>query len=531
MKKMYPRIFICILTAILILGSSGLVIADSGKTLNIALGSEPTDLNPIANNAMMYDIIKSFSGLVKSDNNLEATADLAKIWEQPDKNTYVFHLKDGVKWHDGKELTSDDVKFTYDLLRNGKYVSIFPLSSQYEVITNIETPDKSSIKFTVKDPAVPFFERFALPILPKHLLEGEDLTKTEFWQKPVGSGPYVFDHWNKGEELVFTANKDYYDGVPKIKTLKFVIVPDESGRINLLKSGEVQAIKIGPKSATALKNEAGITVLSTPSSNWYSLDLPYIIPQFKDKAVHQAIGLAINKQGILDSIYVGQGQIAYGPYRSESWVYNPDIVTAQDTEKAKKILTDAGWKAGSDGIMEKDGVKLEFDLLYVVSALERKDIALSVVPDLEKIGIRANPVALANWNEMTAEKWHNNAAVMAQGSPLDPDNNVYMIYHSKFINVGTNNLASYSSPEADKLIEQGRTTADKSQRKQIYLQLQNILAEDQPCVPIIYGNDVYALSDKVTGMVPRNGPHGGSGIEGSINGNLWWNVYTWDLKG
>lgn len=520
-----------ILIILLMMGSSSLVIADSGKTLNVALGTEPTDLNPIANNAMMYDIINVFSGLIKSDNNLEAVGDLAKTWEQPDSNTYVFHLRDGVKWHDGTDFTSDDVKFTYDLVRSGKYVSIFPLSSQYAVITNVETPDKSTVKFTVKDPVVPFLEKFALPILPKHLLDGEDLTTTDFWQKPVGTGPFVFDHWNKGEELVFKANKDYYAGVPKIEILKYVMVPDESGRINLLKSGEVQAIKMGPKNAAALKSEAGITVLSTPSSNWYSLNLPYNLPQFKDKAVHQAIGLAINKQGILDSIYVGQGQLAYGPYRSESWVYNPDIVAAQDTEKAKKILTDAGWKPGSDGVMEKDGVKLEFDLLYVTTAVERKDIAIAVVPDLEKIGIKVNPVALANWNEMTAEKWHSNAAVMAQGSPLNPDNNVYMIYDSKFINDGTNNLASYSSPEADKLIEQGRTTADKNQRKQIYQQLQKILADDQPCVPIIYGNDIYALSDKVTGMAPRNGPHGGSGIEGSICGNLWWNVNTWDLKG
>lgn len=231
-----------------------------------------------------------------------------------------------------------------------------------------------------------------------------------------------------------------------------------------------------------------------------------------------------------NSIYAGQGQLAYGPYRSESPVYNPDIITVQDTDKAKKILTDAGWKLGPDGIMEKDGVKLEFDLLYVATATERKDIAIAVVPDLEKIGIKVNPVALANWNEMTAEKWHNNAAVMAQGSPLDPDNNVYMIYHSKFINDGTNNLASYNSPEADKLIEQGRTTSEMSQRKPIYQQLQKVLAEDQPCVPILYGNNIYALNDKVSGMVPRNGPHGGSGNEGSICGNLWWNVEAWDIK-
>lgn len=517
---------------LLILGSSGLVTAEGGKTLTIALGQEPTDLNPIINtgHADFFDIIKVYSGLVKSDDKLEMVGDLAKSWEQPDQNTFVFHLRDGVKWQDGTAFTSDDVKFTYDLMTSGKWLTIFPASSEYNVITSVETPDKSTVKFTLKEPIVPFIERFSLPILPKHLLEGQDLTKTEYWQKPVGTGPYVFDHWNKGEELVFTANKDYYAGAPKIETLKFVMVPDESARINLLKTGEVQAVKVEQKSTPSLQNQPGIKVISSPSANWYALNLPYVLPQFKDKAVHQAIAYALNKQGMLDSIFAGQGQLAYGPFRSEDWVYNPDIVFPQDIEKAKKVLSDAGWKAGTDGIMEKDGVKLEFDLLYTASNPERKDIAVAVASDLEKIGIKANPVSKANWDELTPEVWHKNAVVMAWGSPFDPDDNNYMIYNTKHMNDGYWEPASYSNPEVDKLLDQGRTTWDKNQRKQIYQQFQKILGEDQPTPFILFGNYVYALSDKVTGIVPRNGPHG-AGNNGAINGELWWNVEDWDISG
>lgn len=523
---------LAIILLLLLSGTATLAVADGGKTIAIALGTEPTDLNPIINtgHADFFDIIKVFSGLVKSDDNLQMTADLAKSWEQPDQNTFIFHLRDGVKWQDGTPFTADDVKFTYDLLRSGKWLTVFPASSEYNVITNVETPDKNTVKFTVKDAPVSFIERFSLPILPQHLLEGQDLTKTDYWQKPVGTGPYVFDHWNKGEELVFKANKDYYDGSPKIETLKFVMVPDENARINLLKTGEVQAIKMGPKSIPSLKDQAGIKVISSPSANWYSINMPYILPQFKDKAVHQAVALAIDKKAILDSIFAGQGEVAYGPFRSQDWVYNKDIEFAQDTEKAKQILADAGWKAGSDGTLEKDGVKLEFDLIYVASNPERKDIAIAVASDLAKIGIKANPTAKANWDELNQQVFHNNAVVTAEGSPFDPDDQSYQIYGTKYMNDGWWNPASYSNPELDKLFEQGRMTSDKSQRKEIYGKIQKIIADDQPMPAIVFGNYVYAVSDKLSGIVPRNGPHGG-GNTGSINGDLWWNVEDWDLSG
>ncbi len=308
------------------------------------------------------------------------------------------------------------------------------------------------------------------------------------------------------------------------------MVPDESARINLLKTGEVQAIKIGQKIASTLGNEAGINVISSPSANWYAINLPYKLPQFKDKAVHQAIALAINKQGILDSIFAGQGEVAYGPYRSEDFVYNPDIAFAQDIETAKSILADAGWKAGADGILEKDGNKLEFDLLYIASNPERKDIAIAVSSDLEKIGIYANPVSKANWDELTPQVFHDNAVVLAFGSPFDPDDNNYQLWSSNHLNDGWWNPAGYSNPEVDKLLDQGRTTWDTNERKKIYQQIQKILADDQPVAFINFSNYLYALSNKVTGVIPRNGPHG-QGNEGGINGDIWWNVENWDLSG
>jgi peptide/nickel transport system substrate-binding protein len=169
-----------------------------------------------------------------------------------------------------------------------------------------------------------------------------------------------------------------------------------------------------------------------------------------------------------------------------------------------------------------------FDLIYLTSSLERKDVAIAVSTDLAKIGIKANLVGKSG-DEVTMADWHN-VIVRAGGNPLDPDVYNYKEFDSKFIGQGYWNLASYSNPEVDKLLEEGRTTFDKDERKKIYQQFQSIIADDQPTVFIAFSNNVYAINDKITGIKPRNGPHGGSGNTGSIIGNIWWNAEEWTIQ-
>lgn len=505
----------------IILTASPAASAEAAKTLNIALAEEPDNLNPVSD-ANAYDIMKIYSGLVKSDEDLKMVPDLAESWEvSADGKIYTFHLKKGIKWQDGNDFTAEDVLFTYDLVKDDKWVSVFPVSSEYKNIEDISIVDPSTVRFTLKTGIVPYLERFALPILPKHLLEGQDLTTTEFWQKPVGTGPFMFESWKHAEELVLTANEDYFGPAPKVDVLRFIIVPDASARVSLLKTGEVDAIQIDPQTMKVLENEPGIVIHSVPSAQWYSMNMPNQEWPFNIKEVRQAIGYAINKQQIVDTVFMSQGVPSYGPINPESWAYNPDIAFSYDQEKAAQLLEQAGFKKGSDGILEKDGKKFEFEILYLSNDPVRKDIAIAVSSDLENLGIKASPTGKSS-DEMTTDDWHK-VVIRAGGNPMDPDDYNYKEFSSHFIGQGTLNLASYSNPEADRLLEEGRTSFDQDQRKQIYGELQKILVDDMPTAFIAFGNTIYATSDKVTGIKPRPAPH----EHGGLTGELWWNVEEW----
>ncbi|MGQ9532759.1 MAG: ABC transporter substrate-binding protein, partial [Desulfotomaculales bacterium] len=482
---------------------------------------EDDTLNPILGYAK-YGGSKFFNGLVRFDENLNVVPDLAESWEiSPDGKTYTFRLRKGVKWHDGREFTAADVKFTYEKIMDPDVAS--PLKPHFEFVESIEVADDHTLTIRLSEPYAPFLERLVVGIVPRHLLEGKDVRTAEFNQHPVGTGPFKFVEWKKGERLVMEANADYFRGKPKIDRVIVSFIPDENTRLLQLNKGEVDVAFLPPKLAARAQSQ-NHRVYTVPTGEWCAIGLPYENPLFRDKNLRQALACAIDKQAIVDKLLEGKGEPASSPFRSNHWAYNPEARRyGLDPEKAKALLAASGWKdTDGDGILDKNGKPLRFTLMYAANDVLRKDICTAVRTDLKKIGIDVELAGLS-W-EQIKPRMYTDATLFFWATVYDPDDQ-YPIWHSRFIGQGWWNPTCYRNGRVDGLLQRGRATMDKEERRKIYGELQQILAEEQPMVFIAHVDHTYACSTRVRGIKIQPEGHSGYMTEG-----LWWNVEEWDLE-
>ncbi len=492
------------------------------KVVVIAPKYEGDHLNPVLGYGR-YGGSKFFNGLVRFDENLNLVPDLAESWEvSPDGKTYTFKLRPNVKWHDGKEFTAHDVKFTYEKIRDPNVAS--PLKPFFDFVEEITVVDNHTIKIQLSKPYAPFLEKLVVGIVPRHLLEGKDIKTAEFNQHPVGTGPFKFVEWKKGEKLVMVANQEYFRGKPKIDRVVVSFIPDENTRLLQVTKGEVDAAFLPPKLAAKAQSEK-IKIYPVPTGEWCGLGLPYKNPLFQDIRLRQAVAYAIDKQAVVDRILEGKGEPASNSLRSNHWAYNPEAKKyPYDPEKAKALLAEAGWKdSDGDGILDKNGKPLRFTLLYAADDVLRKDICTAVKTDLKKAGIDVELAGLS-WDQIKP-RMDTDATLFFWATVYDVDDPNYQLWHSQFIGQGWNNPACYQNKKVDELLEKGRATLEKSERKKIYAELQQILAEEQPVVFIAHMDHTYAASTRIKGIKVQPEGHSGYLTEG-----LWWNLEEWELQ-
>lgn len=496
--------------------------------MTIAIGSDPTTLK---SSDGYYDMPKVFSALIKSDENFTPIPDLAESWDIDKENkTITFQIRKDVKWHDGKPFTGHDVKYTFDAIRDENNSRVFSSgTSDLKIINSVEMTDPDTVVFSFNDMPVSTLTYLAIPIFPKHLLQNQDLDTTGYWLKPIGTGPYIFDHWNTRQELVFRVNKGYYGHIPEIDILRFVFIPEESTRIAMLTSGDVQATKISPKMERII-NISGYKSYRQPSACWYGLSMPTQKWPFNITHVRRAIAYAANKQAMIDTLFNGMGEVAYGPYTSKDRVYNPEVAFYYDPGYAKQLLEEGGFEfRDSQWVQKTDGMVLEFDIYYVASAPERKKIAIILATDLNDIGIKANLVPMTSWADFDVNIARNQSNILSWGSPNDPDIPNYQLFSSKFIGDGWWNTFSYNNPEVDTLLEKGRYEWDPEKRREYYLAAQKIIANDQPVAFMVFVDSVYLIDDKINGIKPKKSPHA-SGSNGGMLNEIWWNFEEWTYR-
>lgn len=475
---------------------------DPDGSLRFSLGGEVSLLNPILSTDTSSSAVEGviFTGLVKFNENLEPIPDLATRWSvSQGGKVWTFHLRKDVKWHDGVPFTADDVVFTFNSILNPKVNSV--RRSDYIIDgqpIRFKALDKYTVQAILPKPFAPFLIHAGMGIIPKHLLEGKDINTASFNRKPIGTGPFIFKEWQSGDHVTVKRNPAYYFGQPLLKEIVYKVIPDENSRLVALEAGEVDETGIPAKDYTRMKSAKKIKVYEYDSLVYTYLGFNLANKKFADKRVRQALAYATDKKQLVNLIFRGLASPAYAPSAPVSWAYSDKVPKYEfNPAKAKKLLKEAGAE------------NLEFTILLNQGNKEREKAAVILQQQYRKVGVKVN-VRVMEWSSLLKivnaprDPKEFEAVIMGWSLGLDPD--AYSIWHSSQYPAGFN-FVKYKQPEVDKLLEEGRTTIDKSRRKKIYAKLWEQIADDQPYIFLWYPKSVEGVNERVGGLA-KPGPAG-----------------------
>ncbi len=470
---------------------------------------EPSTLIPIlATDSASSDISGLvYNGLVRYDKNLQLEGDLAERWDiSRDGLTITFHLRRGVTWHDGGEFTSRDVLYTYRVTIDPKTPTAY--ADSFRQVLKAEAPDDYTFRVTYARPFAPALESWGMPVLPAHLLEGKDITKSPLSRNPVGTGPYIFRQWVAGQRVVLESNPNYYEGRPYIGRYIYKIIPDSSTMYMELKAGGIDQMGISPiqyqRQTGTAKFASKFNKYRYPAAAYTYLAYNLRNPLFADKRVRQALTSAINKKEIIHGVLLGMGQVAHGPFKPGTWAYNPDVRDFDyNPQRAQALLAEAGWRdRNRDGILVKNGKPFQFTILTNQGNDQRLKSAVIIQYRLKAIGIdvKIRVIEWASFLSQFIDKGNFDAVLLAWTITPDPD--IFDIWHSSKTGPKEFNFIRYMNPEVDRLLEQGRSTFDMDERKRCYFRLQEILAEDQPYTFLYVPDALPVVSARFRGIEP-----------------------------
>ena len=458
-----------------------------GDAIVVGAIGEPRTLVPILASDSASGAICSmvFNGLVKYDKDLNLIGDLAESWGVSENGLEVtFYLKRNVRWHDGQLFTADDVEFTYKMLVDPTVRT--PYSGDFEMVKELRVVDTYTVKILYKELFSPGLSSWGMNIMPRHLLEGEDLNITDFSRSPVGTGPYKFKLWKTGDRIELVSNHDYFEGRPCIDRYIYRIIPDQATLFLELRAGGVDYTSLTPLQFKR-QTESGyfknnFQKFKFPSFGYTYLGYNLKDPKFQDIRVRAAINYAVDKEEIIRGVLLGLGRVCTGPFLPESWAYNKEVdYVKYDPQKARMLLKEAGWEdVDGDGILEKDSDKFSFTIITNQGNEQRKMVAEIMQRRLREVGIEVR-IKIIEWSAFVSEfidKRRFDAVILGWGLSLDPD--MYDIWHSSKTKEGEFNFVGYSNPEVDRLLLEGRRTFDQAERAKIYHQIHEILYEDQP---------------------------------------------------
>jgi peptide/nickel transport system substrate-binding protein len=462
--------------------------AGTGGELVIGKGQEAVGFDPgVVTAASSFDLISIvYERLVEFDEAGEPQPMLAESWDIPDDLTYTFTLRQGVTFHNGQPLTAADVKHTFDRIKDEATAS--PRVAQFTSVDSIEATGDLTVTFHLHEPYGPFLATLSSGF--SSIVPADDTIDLQ--SEMVGTGPFILESWKQDTETVLAAFADYRVAEePKLATLRYRIMPEESARLAAIRTGEIQLTAIAdPLTVESAQQSEGVQVLEQDTTDYYLLGLNCAEPPFDDPKVRQALSLAIDRQAIVDAVFFGRGQVS-GPIvpTMGDWAQPvgqlPNYTV--DRDQAKALLEEAG---ASD---------LTFKILVGSLYQEFESIALVIQDQLAEIGVTVElePVEWGTFiDRWIARDFQSFVSYNSTGN--DPDGALY----SAFITDGGTNAFQFSDEQVDQLLEEGRATTDPDARKETYQQVETLLAEQVPAVFICTRVGFFALRDSVSGFQP-----------------------------
>lgn len=485
----------CLIAAICMLGMAtgcGQKPVDP-NTVTVAIESSPTNLDPRIGTDAQSELIDEliFDSLLKKDKQFSLQPDLAASWEMPNPLTYIFHLRSGVEFQNGRPLTSRDVKWTIDSMRNH---SILTAKYQaYRNIADVAAPDPETVVIHMSQPDSSLLWNLSdggLGIVPYG-------SGSDFQQHPIGTGPFQFVRQEMDKEVVLERNPQSWQGVPKIARLRFEVVPDAMTRALELRKGsaDVASNALSPDMVWSMRHDPKLAIATAPGTEVQYLTFNLRQPYLRDVRVRQAIAYAMNRTLIISTLLRGQARPADSLLPPGHWAYTGDVPHYNyDPQKARTMLDAAGYKPGRDGI--------RFHLTMKTSNDEgTRLLAMALQQQLRAVGI-ALDIRSFEFATFYSDISHGSFGIYGLrwiGGNEDPDIFRYAFATSSIPPRGANR-GDYSNAEVDQLLQTASSDSNQSDRRAAYVRVQQILANDLPTLPLWFLDSVVIYNRRLSGV-------------------------------
>ncbi len=488
MKKII--IFSLVLVLVIGFGFTGELQAENILEVAKHLEAEGFDPHIVPAHSSIQIYMQVYEGLLTTSPEGEIEPQLAESWEILDDTTYQFNLREGVKFHNGQEMTAKDVKFSYERILDPETASI--ARSNFEMVDYIETPDDYTVIINLKDSYADFLINVAhvySAIVPREVVEEHG----DLMNEMVGTGPFQLEEWEPDNYTLLTRNEDYYiEGKPVVDGVRYSIMEDQSARIAALRAGNTHLTSISSEAVTILENTPGLNIVEYPDFDYTYWGFNVEEEPFNQPEVRLAMSYAIDRELLAEVVFDGAAEVT-GPVPPSQEIWAADLAEfpsyQYNPERARELLAEAGYE---DGLSFTITTSSAYD--YMV------DTAVIIQELLQEVNVEAE-IQLVEWGTYI-DKWSNTdhqSLIGLNGGGTTPDRALYFFFHTG----GAANVWGFSDEEFDSLVEQARVEVDQEARHDIYHEAQlKLVNEHAPNLFLNNPYEFYAVQDNVRNFDP-----------------------------